>query len=118
MLAGKFTQTQQVCSAQRLKMAQHQRAGGVAASQFNLRAGFLGIHGPDQCPQGHQQVADKGGQHGAALHIGDITAFTLMKANQYSRFFPHKAHRQTGPVAVGPSRPLDRAQHHVRLDFA
>ena len=99
-------------------MAQYQRSDGVAASQLQLRQGFAGRHLAYQLTQRQQHAADMRGQNGAHLHVGDVAAFALMKANQHFALFNHVAHRQARPITVAPSGPLDRSQQGFGFDFA
>ena len=57
-------------------------------------------------------------QHRALFHVGHVTAFALVKANQHSALFMHVAHRQPGAVAVAPGRAFNRTQDVVGLDLA
>ena len=122
---GKPAQAFFVGVAQRLQMAQHQGrhvalpvTTSVTNGQFNLRQGLDRIHRANQRAHGQQHCADVRRQHRADLHVSSKMAFALMKADQHFAFFAHIAHRQACPVAVGPSRPFDGAQHIVRAHFA
>ena len=90
----------------------------VANSQFDLGNMLYCVHGRNQITQGQKHVAHVLRQHRAALHIRNEMAFTFVKTNQHCAFFTHKAHRQTGAVAVGPGRAFNCAQDAIRAQFA
>ncbi len=111
VLLCKRAQTADVVLAQRLQVAQHHGRHRVAASQFDLRAGFARVHAEDEFAQRHEHLAHMRRQHRADPHVGHVAALALVKADQHLALFVHMAHRQARAEAVAPGRPLDRAQH-------
>ena len=125
MLCSKVFQAGDIGLTERLQMAQHHgnhtqfiAAGRIATCQFDLWAGGTRIHRGDQLTQRHQHRADRFRQHRTHLHVGHITAFAFMKADQHDAFFNDVANRKTGSVAVVPSGALQRTQHGFGLDLA
>ena len=118
VLGRKIAQPGFIGLAQGLQVAQHQGGDGIAARQFDLRAGITRIHAGDQATQRHEQGINVRGQHFAGLHVGDVAAFSLVKADEHFALFDHMAHRQPGAVAVAPSGAFDGAQDGVGLDLA
>ena len=74
-------------------MAQHEGGYAVATGQFDLGASFTRLQAANKRAQGQEHGADVGWQDGAALHVGDVAAFALMKADEYRAFFSHITHR-------------------------
>jgi hypothetical protein len=118
VLGRKGAQQGFVAFAQGFHVSQHQGRDFVTASQLQLGQGLTGVHLANQRTQRQQQAADMGRQDRANFHVGNVTAFALVKANEHLAFFDHIAHRQPGAVAVTPGRPLNRAQHGFGFDFA
>ena len=118
VLCSKCAQQGFVAFTQWRHMAQDQGRDFVSTSQFQLRQGFAGLHLTNQCPQRHEHATDMRRQNRTNLHVGDVTAFALMEANEHFAFFDHIAHRQAGAVAVAPSGALNGSQQRFWLDFA
>ena len=121
----KTAQARQVGFAQGLHVAQHHRchsrravAGRVAAGQLDLRQGLARLHGTNEFAQRHQHVTDMLRQHMAAVNVSDVSAFALVKADQYHAFFAHIAHRQAGAKAVVPGRTFDGTHDVFGMDLA
>ena len=122
MAGGEGAQAVLVGNGHRLEVAQHQcghRAfQPLADRQFNLWQPVALVHAADQRAQRHQQRAEGRRQYRADLHVGHVAALALVETDQHRALARHVAHRQPGPVAIAPTRALDRTQQVFGLDLA
>ncbi len=99
-------------------MTQHQRRGGVADGELDLRQPVARGHRADEVAQGQQQIAHVLRHDLATRDVGDKARFALVEADQHLALLGNVSHREPGPAPVAPGRPFERPEHALGPHFA
>jgi hypothetical protein len=115
---GKVAQQTLVIRTRRFQNAQHESRDPLTDGDFDLRQAIADRERSDQLAQRQQHRRQMWRQYLALLHIGDVTASPLAKADQHAAFLGHEANRQPRAIAVSPCRTMNRRVQLLGTDLA
>ena len=103
---------------QRLQVPEHQRDGGIAGDEFDLRDVAARFHAVHQRAQRVQLEAQLRNDGMAFAQVGDETRVGFAEAHQRLVLLFHPPHRQAALAPIAPGLPTQRRQHRGRRHVA